>query len=104
MKFSREEFVIDGPLIDHEMKRVAVNLDGVDELEGHKAYRLSIKLPSGAPRRVWIDAETFLDIKHDRPSSNPLAIGKSAAMTESVVIRIGLSRVGPASSSAALRS
>jgi hypothetical protein len=72
MKFSREEFVIDGPLIDHEMKRVGVSLEGVDELEGRKAYRLSVKLPSGAPRRVWIDTETFLDIKHDRPSSSPL--------------------------------
>jgi hypothetical protein len=72
MKFSREEFVIDGPLMDHELKRVSVSLESVDEIEGRKAFRMSIKLPSGAPRRVWIDAETFLDIKHDRPSSNPL--------------------------------
>ncbi|SRR5258706_4096507 len=71
MQFSREEFVIDGPLIDHEAKRVAVSLEGMDEVEGRKAYRLSLRLPSGAPRRVWIDAETFLDIKHERPSSSP---------------------------------
>ena len=79
MKFSREEF-IDGPLIDHEAKRIAVSLEGLDEIEGRKAYRLSVKLPSGAPRRLWIDAETFLDVKHERPSSNPLASGAAISV------------------------
>jgi hypothetical protein len=72
VNFSRDEFVIDGPLVDYQAKGVAVNLDGVDEVEGRRAYRLSLKLPSGANRRVWIDAETYLDIRYDRPSSNPL--------------------------------
>ena len=68
--------VIDGLLIDHQAKGIAVALDGVDEIEGRKAYRLGVKLPSGVSHHVWIDAETFLDIKYDRVSRN--ALGRSA--------------------------
>ena len=42
----------------------------IDELEGRKAYRLTLKLPSGANRRLWIDAQTFLDARYDRPSAS----------------------------------
>ena len=70
-KFAHDEFVIEGALIDHEAKRVAVSLEGLDQVEGRNTYRLSVKLPSGAARRIWIDAESYLDIKHERPFSNP---------------------------------
>jgi hypothetical protein len=73
--FAREEFVIEGPLVDHEAKGVNLTLAGVDEMEGRKAYLLVLKLPSGAERRTWIDAETFLELRTDRPSSNPLIKG-----------------------------
>jgi hypothetical protein len=74
-KFARAEYVIDGPLIDYQSKGVTADLDGIDMLEGRKAYRLSLKLPSGAERKVWIDAETNLDIRLDRPATNPLKPG-----------------------------
>jgi hypothetical protein len=73
--FSRDEFVIDGPLVDHAAKGVAVKLTGLDEIEGRKAYLLEVTLPGGASRRVWVDAETFLDFRSDRPSTNPLTQG-----------------------------
>lgn len=73
--FSRAEFVIDGPLLDHAAKGVAVKLAGLDELEGRKAYLLEVTLPGGASRRVWVDAETFLDVRCDRPSTHPLTKG-----------------------------
>jgi hypothetical protein len=57
---------IDGPLIDHAAKGIKVTLDGLDEIEGHKAYRLELKLASGETDRLWIDATTFLDIRYDR--------------------------------------
>jgi hypothetical protein len=65
---ARDEQAIDGPLIDHEAKGISVTLDGVDQVEGHDAYRLGVKLPSGVIRHVWIDAQTFLDVKYDRRS------------------------------------
>lgn len=73
--FSREEFVIDGPLLDHSAKGVEVKLAGLDQIEGRKAYLLEVKLPGGASRRVWVDAETFVDFRCDRPSTNPLTKG-----------------------------
>ena len=68
LRFAQDEQVIDGPLIDHAAKGIDVKLGSVDEIEGHKAYRLDLHLPSGATRRVWIDASTFLDVKseHER--------------------------------------
>jgi outer membrane lipoprotein-sorting protein len=65
-KFAHDEQVIDGVLIDHQAKGVDVTLDGIDKVDGHDAYRLAAKLPSGVIRHVWIDAQTFLDAKYDR--------------------------------------
>lgn len=70
---------IDEPLIDAQAKGVAVSLEGMDEVEGHKAYRLKVTLPSGAMRRMWIDAATFLDIKYDREVRN--AYGQSGTVS-----------------------
>lgn len=63
---------IGGPLMDYQAKGIAVTLDGVDEIEGQKAYRLSVKFPSGTTNHVWIDAKTFLETKYDRQSRNAL--------------------------------
>lgn len=71
VKYAQEEFVIDGPLVDYQAKGVAVTLEGQDDLDGRKAYRLTLKLPSGASRRLWIDAQTFLESRYDRPSASP---------------------------------
>ena len=74
--FSKDEFPIDGPLIDYRAKGVTADLDGIDQFDGRKAYRLSLKLASGAQRKVWIDVETNLEIRYDRPATSPLAPGK----------------------------
>ncbi|KVG61755.1 hypothetical protein NUV25_29110 [Burkholderia pseudomultivorans] len=66
-----DEQVIDGPLIDHGAKGVGVTLDGVDQVDGHEAYRLALKLPSGAVRHLWIDSRSFLDVKIDREVRGP---------------------------------
>src|SRR5882757_7241874 len=73
--FARTEFVIDGPLIDCQTKGVKADLDGVDTVDGRKAYRLSLKLPNGGERKMWIDVKTNLDIRLDRPATNPLKPG-----------------------------
>ncbi|KVL34306.1 hypothetical protein WS97_15610 [Burkholderia territorii] len=66
-----DEQVIDGPLIDHGAKGIGITLDGIDQIDGHDAYRLALKLPSGALRHVWIDSRTFLDVKLDREVRGP---------------------------------
>ncbi|WP_441640742.1 hypothetical protein [Cupriavidus sp. YAF13] len=79
LKFAQDEQVIDGPLMDYEAKGIAVKSEGVDEVEGRKAYRLRIRLPSGGSRLLWIDAKTFLEIRYDRESRNVL--GQSHTVT-----------------------
>ncbi|MEZ0601132.1 hypothetical protein ACAX43_03075 [Paraburkholderia sp. IW21] len=71
VKFARDEQVIDGPLLDHAAKGISVALEGTDKVEGRDAYRLSLRLPSGATRHVWVDAQNFLDVKYDREARGP---------------------------------
>jgi hypothetical protein len=78
---ARDGLGIDGPLIDYEAKGIGVEFDGTDEVEGKKAYRLNVKLPSGATRRWWIDAATFLDMKYERETRT--SAGQSATVTVS---------------------
>jgi hypothetical protein len=70
VRYARDEQVIDGPLLDHAAKGIAVSLDGMDAVEGKRAYRLMVTLPSGAHRHVWVDAASFLDVKYDREAPN----------------------------------
>jgi hypothetical protein len=62
---------IDGPLIDYQAKGNRVALEGIDEIEGQKAFRLKVELASGETDHVWIDAITFLEVRLDRPSYGP---------------------------------
>ncbi|MEO8418546.1 MAG: hypothetical protein ABI475_07480 [Methylophilaceae bacterium] len=70
LSFAHDGPGIDGPLMDHRAKGIAVTLGGVDVIEGHKAYRLNLRLNSGNIHHVWIDPHTFLDIKYDREFRN----------------------------------
>jgi hypothetical protein len=66
--FAQDGQVIDGPLMDYQAKGADVALEAVDEIDGSKAYRLGVKLPSGRSQRVWINAQSFLEIKSERES------------------------------------
>ncbi len=68
IEFAKEGQGIDGPLIDYQAKGIAVELVGVESVEGREAYRLTVRLPSGSHHDVWIDAQNFLDLKYDRTS------------------------------------
>jgi hypothetical protein len=76
--FALEGQVIDGPLMNYQAKGAGVVLEDVDEIEGNKAYRLGVKLPSGARHHVWIDARSFLDIKSERVSQNAFGMPGTA--------------------------
>jgi hypothetical protein len=78
LRFAHDEQVIDGPLIDHAAKGIEVKLDGVEDVAGSKAYRLDLRMPSGASRRVWVDASSFLEIKSEHETRMPL--GQSSAV------------------------
>jgi outer membrane lipoprotein-sorting protein len=59
---------IDGPLIDYQAKGNTVSLEALDEIEGRRAYRLVVTLASGETDHIWVDAQTFLEVRYDRPS------------------------------------
>jgi hypothetical protein len=67
---------IDGALVDFAAKGSKVALDGTDTVDGRPAYRLKLTLRTGDTRRIWIDAESFLDVQIDgtrRLNGRPVA-------------------------------
>jgi hypothetical protein len=68
LKFAQQGVVIDAPLIDFEARSGRVELEGEDEIDGHRAYRLMVSPVAGEHRHVWVDAQSFLDIRYERLS------------------------------------
>ena len=54
---------LDGPLVDYSAKGTKIQLDGVERVEGHDAYKLKLTLKNGDVQHVWIDSQSFLDVK-----------------------------------------
>lgn len=67
-RFAREAPGLGGPLIAYRQQNRRFVLLGVEALEGRDCYRLGVSLPSGGQQVVWVDAETFLETRFDRPS------------------------------------
>jgi len=63
LKASSMEFDLDGPLVDHATKGIQVDLEGVETVEGHDAYKLKLAMKDGQVRHLWVDTQTFLDVK-----------------------------------------
>jgi hypothetical protein len=59
------ESELDGPLIDYAAKGSKVELAGVEKVEGQDAYKLRLTMHNGQVRNIWIDTQSFLDIKID---------------------------------------
>jgi hypothetical protein len=75
-RYARDGQGIDGPLLDAEAKGNTIELEGTDEVEGRNAYRLGVRFASGQTQHVWVDAQSFLEIKSDRSAFT--AAGKLA--------------------------
>ncbi len=54
---------LEPPLVDYAAKGTQVAVEGKEPVEGHNAYRLKLTLKSGDVQHVWIDAQSFLDVK-----------------------------------------
>jgi outer membrane lipoprotein-sorting protein len=65
MKKASQEQDLDGPLVDYVAKGTKLELEGTEQVEGRDAYKLKLTLKNGEMRRVWVDAQTFLDVKID---------------------------------------
>jgi len=63
LKQATSQSDLDGPLIDYVAKGSKVALEGIEKVEDHDAYKLNITMKNGETRHLWIDAQTFLDVK-----------------------------------------
>lgn len=79
IRFARSAQVIEGPLMDYVAKGGVVTIAGQGEAEGRRAYILDVKLPTGGQQRIWVDAETFLEVRHDRQVRG--GIGQAGSVT-----------------------
>ncbi len=67
-EYAREAQVIDGPLMDYAARGYPVTFEAMDKVEGRTAYRLSARMPSGTMQTLWVDSQTFLELRLDRVS------------------------------------
>ena len=66
LAFARDAQVIDGPLMDDVASGGKISFGGVDAVDGRSTYLINIALPTGTRHRIWVDAETFLEVKYER--------------------------------------
>jgi hypothetical protein len=53
----------DDPLLDYAKHGVKVELLGVEELAGGKAYKLQVTMPSGESELRWIDGKSWFEVQ-----------------------------------------
>ena len=63
MKTTSRQADLDGPLVDYAAKGTQIELAGMDRVEGRDTYKLKLTLKGGEAMHVWIDAQTFLEVK-----------------------------------------
>jgi len=64
-KEMEENADIDGPLVDYKTKGNQVELLGKEKVEGTDAYKLKVSLKNGDVQTIYIDADSFLEIKEE---------------------------------------
>jgi outer membrane lipoprotein-sorting protein len=55
----------EGPLVDYAAKGTKVDFEKVEPVEGRDAYKLKLTMKNGNVQHIWIDTQTFLDVKVD---------------------------------------
>ena len=63
LKLAADQADIDGWLLDAKAKHNSVVTEGVEAVDGKAAYKLKVTLANGDTRHVWVDADSFLDVK-----------------------------------------
>jgi outer membrane lipoprotein-sorting protein len=63
VKDVKEEADFDGPLVDYKAKGNKVELLGKADVQGTSAYKLKVTLKDGGEQTIYLDADSFLEIK-----------------------------------------
>src|SRR6266478_8629920 len=56
---------LDGPLVDYAAKGTKIEMEGVEKVEGKDNYRLKLTFKNGESKKLWVNAQTFLETKID---------------------------------------
>jgi hypothetical protein len=54
---------LDGLLIDYAAKGTKIDVEGMEPVEGKQAYKLKVVLKNNHVTNVWVDAQSFLEVK-----------------------------------------
>ena len=54
---------LDGPLVDYAAKGTKVALEGTEKVGETQAYKLNLTFKNGQTQHLWVDANTFLEVK-----------------------------------------
>ena len=54
---------LDGPLVDYVSKGTRVDLEGIERVDNKDTYKLRLTLKNGKSQHVWIDSQTYLEVK-----------------------------------------
>jgi hypothetical protein len=54
---------LDGQLVDYASKGTRIEVEGVEKIEGHEAYKLKLTLKDQTIMHDWVDAQSFLEVK-----------------------------------------
>jgi hypothetical protein len=65
MKTAKEQPDIEGPLIGYEAKGIKLERVGKGQVDGKDAFKLRLTMKDGLVRNVWIDTQSFLDVRMD---------------------------------------
>lgn len=65
LKSAASQQELDGPLFNYAAKGTSLALEGGELVDGRGAYKLALTLKNGELRHLWIDAQSFLDVKID---------------------------------------
>jgi outer membrane lipoprotein-sorting protein len=69
LKEAEEQADIDGPLVDWKTKGHKVELVGKEKVEGTDVYKLKVSLKNGNVQYIYLDADSYLDIKTEEKRS-----------------------------------
>ena len=59
----KDQADIDGPLMDYKIKGSTIELIGVEDVAGKKAFHLRVSRKGLPPQELFIDSTTYLDVK-----------------------------------------
>ncbi len=65
LRTAAQQADLDGPLLDWADKGSRLRLLGTEPVDGRDAYKIEVTSCRGDVRHVWVDAQTFLDVKVD---------------------------------------